>query len=81
VDICRHIAAAGAAFGMLLICVAGPTPSLYSSKQQVEVALESECCKLCFECFKCFRGMLQVFHMVVGKVDWDVSYVAIVVHV
>ena len=27
-------------------------------------------------CFKCFRGMLQVFHMDVAKVDRDVAYVA-----
>jgi hypothetical protein len=31
--------------------------------------------------FKCFRGMLQVFHTDVAKVDWDVAYVTMVVHV
>jgi hypothetical protein len=29
-------------------------------------------------CFKCF---LQMFHMDVAIVDWDVAYVAMVVHV
>jgi hypothetical protein len=31
--------------------------------------------------FNSFRGMLQVFQMDVAKVNWDVAYVAIVVHV
>jgi hypothetical protein len=31
--------------------------------------------------FKCFRGMLQVFHTDVTKVDRDVAYVAMGVHV
>jgi hypothetical protein len=35
----------------------------------------------CFKCFKCFRGMLQVFHTDVAKVDRDVTYVAMVIHV
>jgi hypothetical protein len=34
-----------------------------------------------FKCFKCFSGMLQLFHMDVAKVDRDVAYVAMVVHV
>ena len=32
-------------------------------------------------CFECFRGMLQVFQMDVAKVNRDVAYVAMVVHV
>ena len=32
-------------------------------------------------CFSCFRGMLQVFNMNIAKVDWDVEYVAMVIHV
>jgi hypothetical protein len=32
-------------------------------------------------CFKCFKGVLQVFHVDVAKVDRDVAYVAMVVHV
>jgi hypothetical protein len=34
-----------------------------------------------FKSFRCFRGTLQVFHTDVAKVDWDVAYVAMVVHV
>jgi hypothetical protein len=34
-----------------------------------------------FKCFGCFRDMLQVFDTVVIKIDRDVAYVAIVVHV
>jgi hypothetical protein len=34
-----------------------------------------------FKCFRCFRGMFQVFHTDVKKVDRDVAYVAMVVHV
>jgi hypothetical protein len=33
------------------------------------------------KCFKCFIDMLQVFHTDVAKVDQDVTYVAMVVHV
>jgi hypothetical protein len=36
---------------------------------------------ICFKCFKCFRGMLQVFHTNVVKVDRDVAHVAMVVQV
>jgi hypothetical protein len=43
--------------------------------------LEANVAGIYFKCFKCFRGMLQVFHMDIAKVDRDVSYVAIVVHV
>ena len=32
-------------------------------------------------CFKCFRGILQVFHTDVAKVDQDIAHVAMVVHV
>jgi hypothetical protein len=31
---------------------------------------------VCFKCFICFILMLQVFHLIVVKVYWDVSYVA-----
>jgi hypothetical protein len=48
--------------------------SLHSSKQQVDIALESVCCKICF---KCFRSVLQVLHIDVTKVDRDVAHVAI----
>jgi hypothetical protein len=32
-------------------------------------------------CFECVRGMLQVFHMDIVKVDRDIAYVAMVVHI
>jgi hypothetical protein len=54
---------------------------LFSSKQQVDVHLKAHVASVCFKCFSCFRGMLQVFHMDVAKVDRDVAYVAMVVHV
>jgi len=31
--------------------------------------------------FKCFRGMFQVFHIDVAKIDRDVAFVGMVVHV
>jgi hypothetical protein len=34
-----------------------------------------------FKRFRGFRGMLQLFHTDVAKLDWDVAYVAMVVHV
>jgi hypothetical protein len=34
-----------------------------------------------FKYFSCFRDMLQVFHLDVAKLDQDVAYVAMVVHV
>jgi hypothetical protein len=34
-----------------------------------------------FKCFRCFRGMLQVFQINVAKVDQDVAYIAMAVHV
>jgi hypothetical protein len=32
-------------------------------------------------CFKCLRGMFQVFHADIVKVDRDIAYVAMVVYV
>jgi phosphoenolpyruvate carboxylase len=34
-----------------------------------------------YACFKYFSGMLQVFHMDVAKVDRDIAYVKVIVHV
>jgi hypothetical protein len=34
-----------------------------------------------FKYFKCFSDMLQLFHTDAAKVDRDVAYVAMVVHV
>ena len=36
---------------------------------------------VCFKCFCCFICIFQVFHMDIAKVDWDVAYDALVVHV
>jgi hypothetical protein len=36
---------------------------------------------VCFNCFGCFRGMLEVFHMYVVKLDRDVAYFAMTIHV
>jgi hypothetical protein len=56
--------------------------SLQSSKQHVDVVLKNIDRKsVCLKCFRCFGDMLQVFRMDVVKVDHDVTYVAIVVHV
>ena len=35
----------------------------------------------CFKYFSCFRCMFQLFQADISKVDWDVAYVAMVVHV
>jgi hypothetical protein len=32
-----------------------------------------------FKCFRCFRGVLQVFHIDIAKVDRDIVYVAMVI--
>jgi hypothetical protein len=52
--------------------------SLHSPKQQGDVALKAHVGSVCFNCF---IGILQVFHMDVAKLDQDVAYVAMVVHV
>jgi len=53
---------------------------LLFSQQQGDVALKPHIANICFKCFKCFRG-IQVFHADIAKVDQDVAYVAMVVHV
>jgi hypothetical protein len=40
-----------------------------SSKQQRDVALKAHVASVRFKCCRCFRGMFQVFHMDVAKVD------------
>ena len=49
--------------------------SSISPKQQRDVALKAHVASVHF---KCFRGMLQVFHTDVAKVDRDVAVVAMV---
>jgi hypothetical protein len=34
-----------------------------------------------FKRLRCLRGMLQVFHMDIAKVDRDIAYVAMAIHV
>jgi hypothetical protein len=43
--------------------------------------LKTHVASVCFKCFRFFSGTLQVFHIDVAKVDRDVAYVAMVVHV
>jgi hypothetical protein len=46
------------------------------------VALEAHVTSVCFKYYcKYFRVMLHVFHIDVAKVDWDVVYAAMVIHV
>jgi hypothetical protein len=56
---------------------------LNSSKQQGDIALtlKVHVTSICFKCFIYFKGILQGFRMDVAKVDRDVAYVAMVVHV
>jgi hypothetical protein len=55
--------------------------SLHSFKQQVDATLKAHVVSICFKCFRCFISMLQVFYMDVTKVDREVAYVIMVVHV
>jgi hypothetical protein len=45
------------------------------------VLMKAHVASVCFEYFRCFRGILQVFQMDVAKVDWDITYVTMVVYV
>jgi hypothetical protein len=38
--------------------------------------LKARVANICFNYFRCFRGMFQIFHMDVAKVDRDVTHVA-----
>jgi hypothetical protein len=55
--------------------------SLHSPRQQGDVALKAHVASVCFKCFRYFRGMLQVFHTDIAKVDQNVACVAMIVHV
>ena len=52
--------------------------SLHSVEQQGDVALKAHVARVCFNCF---RGMLQIFRMDALKIDRDVAYVVMVVHI
>jgi hypothetical protein len=43
--------------------------------------LQARVTSVCFKCFRCFICMLQVFHVDVVKIDCDVAYVAMAIHV
>jgi hypothetical protein len=43
--------------------------------------LQAYVASVCFKCFRCFICMLQVFYVDVAKVDRDVAYVAMTIHV
>jgi hypothetical protein len=45
-----------------------------------QVLLKAHVVSVCFKCFKYFKCMLQVFQMDVVKIDRDVTYVAMIVH-
>jgi hypothetical protein len=45
------------------------------------LCLKAYVASVCIKCFRYFRDMLQAFHIDVAKVDWDVAYVAMLVHV
>jgi hypothetical protein len=55
--------------------------SLHSRKQQEDVAPKAHVANVCFKCFRCFSGTLHVFHLDVAKVDPDVAYVSMSIHV
>jgi hypothetical protein len=40
--------------------------------------LKAHVARVYFKCFRCVKGMLQVFHTDVAKVDRDVAFVAMV---
>jgi hypothetical protein len=52
--------------------------SIHSSKQQGDIVLQADAASVCFKCFRCFIWMLQVFHLIIAKVDPDVAHVAYV---
>ena len=45
------------------------------------LSLKAHVASVYFKCFICLRGMLQGFRMDITKVDRDVVYVAMVVHI
>jgi hypothetical protein len=49
-----------------------------SPKQQKDGVLKAHVASVHFKCFRCFRGMFQVFHTDVLKVDRDVAFVTMV---
>ena len=58
-----------------------PASLHFASSKEMLRCVENACCKRMFQAFGCFRGTLQLFQMNVAKVDQNVAYVAMVVHV
>ena len=52
-----------------------------SALRRTEEVRKTHVARLYFKCFRCFMGRLQLFYVDVTKVDLDVAYVAMVVHV
>jgi hypothetical protein len=46
-----------------------------------QLVLKAHVASVYFKCFKCFKGILHVFRMDLVKVDLDIAYIAMVVHV
>ena len=46
------------------------------ARRQGDVVLKPYVANVCFKGFRRFKDMLQVFHMDVAKVDWDVASVS-----
>jgi hypothetical protein len=58
-----------------------PSPSRPSIDPACELLVKAHVANVYFKCFRCFKGILQVFHIDLVKVDPDVLYFAMVVHV
>jgi hypothetical protein len=64
----------------------GPLPPANSTRRWASILPSSkemlQCVEnVCFMCFRCFIDMLQLFHADATKVDQDITYVVMVVHV
>jgi hypothetical protein len=58
-----------------------PPPPRQFTASPAHVALKVYIANVCVKCFRCSRRVLQVFHKGVAKVDQDVAYVAMAIHV
>jgi hypothetical protein len=43
--------------------------------------LKKHVVNVCFNYFRYFRGTLQEFYINIAKVDWNVAYVAMAIHI
>jgi hypothetical protein len=53
----------------------------FASSKEMLRCVETHVASVCLKCFGCFRDMLQLCQMNVAKIDQNVAYVAMVVHV